>query len=149
MSIRIRVYPQPGSVGARRNRAIRQQRQLIQRQQLQLAFVRQQQLQQQMYGGQSFGTNVGLGFGYAPSAGYGSYGRFGSTNAFPAASSWGAYGPATLSPVTRSCPPVSYGSSAYVGANQFGANAAYGYGTTSPFGVAQYAGAGFGWFGGW
>lgn len=130
MAIRIRVYPQPHSIGARRNRARRRQQQVL-RQQLQVQQQLLRQQQQRMFG------FVGIG-------GIGSaYGFGGSPWNIPAASSWGLAG---------SSFPGAYGSvnSAWSGAY---AVPAYGYGTTgsasgmSPFGVAQHAGSGYGWHG--
>ena len=89
MSIRIRVYPQPWSIGARRNRAIRRQQQLLNQQ---IAYQNQLIRQQSMFGygtgfQSSFGSNYGTG-SYSPS--YGS--SWGYANRFP--SYYGSYGQA-------------------------------------------------------
>src|SRR5690606_17152438 len=91
MAIRIRVYPQPGSIGARRNRQRRVQQQRLQRQQVmiqrQQELLRRQQMQVQlagihgMQGGYGAGLGYGAGFGYATGIGapyaMGSYGQLG------------------------------------------------------------------------
>lgn len=150
MSIRIRVYPQPNSVGARRNRAVRRQRQQIQRQQQQLQRL---QLQQQMlrsgiYGGASFAT-PGFSNGFA---------GYGSSVYTPGASSWGMYGSPYAQPAAVYAPQLGAGS-IYAGTSYLGSRACApgSYSTTqvsafpggSPFGVAQLAARGLGWFGAW
>lgn len=81
MAIRIRVYPQPGSIGARRNRQRRlHQRQLRQQQALirhqQQLLWRQQQMQAAYAPG--YGSAFGYGTGIGHAAGFGSPVGFGS-----------------------------------------------------------------------
>lgn len=98
MAIRIRVYPQPWSVGARRNRAIRQQ------QQLQTQLMLQRQMQASQYGGWQSPLQTGYGSSWnSPwqsrfgswSAGAGSVGcapawgsSYGSNHAAMSGSAW-------------------------------------------------------------
>ncbi len=81
MAIRIRIYPQPGSVGMRRRRQVQVQRQQLRVQQHQLMrqqeLLRQQQLRFNLggYGMGSYGVPAGLGSAYgsalACNTGYG------------------------------------------------------------------------------
>jgi hypothetical protein len=140
MSIRIRVYPQYGSIGWHRNRGRRiHQQQLRQNFAWQQQLIQQQALQQQMYGGfGGYGSSFSGGYGSS----YGSYGGYGSTGySSPYGSSWGY---ASQVP--------GYGS---VGSAWSGAYALPGYGQSnyvsqysggySPVGYAYSAGLGRGW----
>lgn len=77
MAIRIRVYPQPGSIGLRRRRAARIQQQRVMNQQYQLLrqqeLLRQQQLQTSYGHGvpTGFSSAYGTGYGYGTGLGYG------------------------------------------------------------------------------
>lgn len=100
MAIRIRVYPQPGSIGAQRNRTMRRQRQL-QRQHL----VLQRQLQRQheiQLGGRGFGMLGGgtPGAGMIGSPFASGFGSFAGSAAWgmPGASGWGFVGQSPVAP---------------------------------------------------
>jgi len=145
MAIRIRVYPQPGSIGARRNRMHQQAMQMQRMQQVQMrqqqAMIQQQMLQRTFgVGGmqQPYGY---AGYGQPPSytSSYGSYGGY--------PSSYGSY-----SSTAATCPPAyaSYGN-AYTGASWLSPmqtpGYGYGYGQMSP---VQSALNGLrSWLGGW
>jgi hypothetical protein len=133
MSIRIRVYPQPGSIGARRNRARRLRQQAINRQ---IALQQQQMLQPSFgFGGVGgFAHGFGnAGLGYANGYGYGSTGygsNFGASWSTPYGSSWGRF--------------PGFGA---IGASYSGAYALPSYGGYSsyysPVSVAQYGARAF------
>lgn len=139
MAIRIRVYPQPHSVGARRNRAIRRQRQqlALQRQQFawQQRLMRQQQQLLQPPGlgfGNAYGNPYRVGFGMPPGASWN----------VPAASGWGFASPVHYPPAIGSIGSAWSGGYA-TGYSPLQVGAA----PMAPFGVAQQAGFGSGWFG--
>lgn len=119
MAIRIRVYPQPGSIGARRNRQRRAQQRRLNQQRAQIRMqqqlLRQQQMQMSVSGGYGspFGYSTGLGFaaGFGSPVGYGSF--------VPGAYS-SVYSPAQYNSVSQ----FSYGSPMQM--------SAFGYGT-SPY----------------
>jgi hypothetical protein len=120
MSIRIRVYPQPHSIGARRNRAIRRQQQMIRQSFNWQQQLLRQQMQQRMYG---YGGMGGYGFSASPWSS-------------PINTAWsGAY----------SMPGYGY-SSGFSSPFGYSTGFASGYGGYgySPVGVAQYAGYGIG-----
>lgn len=99
MAIRIRVYPQPGSIGMRRNRMVRRQQAQFARQQLYFARLQQQQMLRAIQ--LPFG---GYGSGFAPSA-YPAYPPMfgGSSGAY---GGYGYLGP-VQAPMTNYCPPAS------------------------------------------
>ena len=126
MSIRIRVYPQPHSIGARRNRARRQQQQLIRQ-----SFSWQQQLLRQQMQQRMFGMG-GLGFGSSFGGATGGY--------FPGASSWGfRANPYAFSTGMYASPIQTAWTGAYaVPGYGYGGYQQSSYSTGhSPFGVAQ------------
>lgn len=110
MAIRIRIYPQAGSVGLRRRRQQQNLEQRIHRQQVRLErqqeLLRRQQMQTSLVSA-GYGT-PGLGYGAAAYGG------------FPHASSWGMvaqspwqsamHGQGYLSPVAQVTPGYGYGS---------------------------------------
>jgi len=144
MAIRIRIYPQPNSVGAQRVKARKHQQALVQ-QQLQLVRLQnlrfQQQLQlqqlysgQQMYGGQQFNNGAGVfGYGTGINAGYG-YG-------YPAGQSPAQMCPPGQSPmqIAPSYPyPVSSASSVWEGAMLTPGMSPYGGYPSSSFAQASF-----------
>lgn len=131
MAIRIRVYPQPGSIGARRNRQRRAQQRRLNQQRAQIRMqqqqlLRQQQMQVSMSGGYGspFGYSTGLGFaaGFGSPVGYGSF--------VPGAYS-SVYSPAQYNSVSQ----FSYGSPMQM--------SAFGYGTSPYLGAGYVAGSHF------
>ena len=143
MSIRIRVYPQQGSIGVRRRRSQRMA-QVVQRQQfaLQQQLLRQQMmLQQQQIRG--YGSNMGYGFGNT-------WNQSPFTGA--AGGSWNPYGVGLGSgyayPPTP--PYVSASSTAWNGASWLApvqqSNFVY---QSSPLQSTWAAGNGYGWHGSW
>lgn len=150
MSIRIRVYPQPNSIGARRNRVMKLRAQALHLQQLR---VRQQTalLQQQLQGlrqGGFGGYGMQPGFaqaGYAPTgyaqpgfAQYGGLGGYGTQPSFPTqygASPFGGFGNASYGTSVGQCPPpYAPAGSAWSGASFLSPVATSGYGyAASPF----------------
>ena len=135
MSIRIRVYPQTGSYGARRRGMARlEQRQMMLQQRLEFAQQRAMMRQQQMMSPQfGFGSSLGVGSGHAGSYAnsYGSaWGGFNSPYAtsFNGVSQLGSYG--------------GYSAMPYVNAGMYGASwgaAPYAAAYASPHGVQQFA----------
>lgn len=123
MAIRIRIYPQAGSVGLRRRRQQQNLEQRIHRQQVRLErqqeLLRRQQLQTSLVSA-GYGT-PGLGYGAAAYGGFGA-GVYGASSlgGFPHASSWGMvaqspwqsamHGQGYLSPVAQVTPGYGYGS---------------------------------------
>lgn len=163
MAIHIRVYPQPGSIGARRNSAVRRQKQQAIQQQRQLRL--QQQLQQQQmrqmamqpYGipGSTYGGAYGGTYGGMFPTGYGSQGGW------PGQGPWqvptGAY-PGTMYPPTPTygtmCPPpIAAGCDAYGGVGSLGSYPGATFGYDTGIGAPYLAGSNMGWlggaFGGW
>lgn len=124
MAIRIRVYPQPGSIGARRNRVIKRQQQLVRAQQ-RLEFARQQQLLRQQQAFMQYGGYAQPSFGSSLLGSIGSFFGFGTPQVV---APYGAYaGAAYCAPyqsnvVSQFSP---YGTS-YVSSRN--AYSAYGYG---------------------
>ena len=141
MSIRIRVYPQAGSIGARRTKAIKQQQ--LRMHQQQLAQIRFQQEQvQRMYGSAS-----GWGSPLGASSSYGSYGQSWSP---PFAGSYGAPYGAYAPPVPPAIAPIgsAMGGSVYLGPGVLQVGS-IGMASGSPYLDAAYAGRGLGWGRGW
>ncbi|MCW2926085.1 MAG: hypothetical protein JWM86_53 [Thermoleophilia bacterium] len=158
MAIRIRVYPQPGSIGARRNRAARTQR--LAQHRMQVAFIRQQQAlerQRLMLQQQAFGMGgSGIGNAWAGSSvlgGYGQLGVFGQLGYGQQGYGQVGYGQqgygtgyqGGYAPQAIGCPPApssllgGYGGAGYVSTGF--ANPGYGYGQVgaiSPWGVSQF-----------
>ena len=132
MSIRIRVYPQEHSIGARRNRAAKRQMAAQQRQ-LNLANFRlQRQLGATVPGGNPYGPASRMPLA-SPYGAFGSYG-------FPQ-QGYGSYGSAYGSPFGASQFGVSQFGASQFGMPQFGLGTAqyggYGYGT--PYSGASYS----------
>lgn len=137
MSIRIRVYPQPHSIGARHNRARRRQQQQVRQQ-----FAWQQQLLRQQMQQRMFGMG-GIG-GFGVGAGVGFPGQFPPS---PFASSWGvrplpapAFAPIGAAWTGAYSVPGAYGSAF---ASPVGSYGSYGsYGSNYAYGSHGYAGVG-------
>lgn len=122
MSIRIRVYPQQNSVGARRNRAVKRQM-VAQQRQINLANARlQRQLGATIPGGNPYGPASRMS---SPFGAYGNYGGYG----FPQ-QQYGGYG----------FPQQSYGGfQSPFGVSQFGmARSPLSVGLPSMFGGSSY-----------
>lgn len=149
MAIRIRVYPQPNSVGARRNRAVRRQQQQINQQRQQLIFqqqlMRQQQLIQQQQ--RAYGYSGGFAGAYNGASEGGYLGNGIPTPLVPLppnASSWGFVGQqygAGYSPIGGAW-AGAYATPTYAGAYSFGPTVGQ-YGV-SQYGVSQYGASQYG-----
>lgn len=135
MSIRIRIYPQPGSIGLRRKRAARIQQQRLQAQQF--ALLRQQELLRQQQLQMSMGVGFGTGYGSSFGAGYGTgYGSFNSWSS-PFGVGFGTY----ANGLDMACPPPAAPYASPFQVSPYGSSNSVWYGSTGLYD------AGFGAYG--